>query len=39
MFDYIDAIPDLQFMSIFVFLLVVIYLIEWATDRMGRGKQ
>jgi hypothetical protein len=37
MFDYLDACPDLVFLSFFVALLVVIYAAEWILDLVGRG--
>ena len=39
MLDYIDSIPDLQFMAIFIVLLVVTFAAEWLVDVIGkRGK-
>jgi hypothetical protein len=39
MLNFIDSMDDLEFLTIFVAALAAIYLIEWATDYMGRGKR
>jgi hypothetical protein len=40
MLDYIDSIPDLQFFSIFIGLLVATFAAEWIADVIGkRGKR
>jgi hypothetical protein len=39
MFDYLDACPDLIFLTFFVALLVVIYAAEWIIDLVGREKR
>jgi len=40
MFAYLDAIPDLQFFSIFIGLLVATFAAEWIVDVLGkRGKR
>ena len=39
MFAYIDALPDLQFMAIFICLLVATFAAEWIVDVIEkRGK-
>ena len=41
MFDFFDTIPDLQFMAIFIGLLVATFAVEWFLDviekRGGNG--
>jgi hypothetical protein len=39
MLDYLDSIPDLQFLTLFMVLIVVAYLIEWALDVWTREKK
>ena len=40
MLEYLDTIPDLQFMAIFIGLLVATFAAEWIVDVIGkRGKQ
>jgi hypothetical protein len=40
MLAFIDAIPDLQFFSIFIGLLVATFAAEWIADVIGkRGKR
>ena len=39
MMNFLDQIPDLQFMAIFIGLLVVTFAAEWLADVIGkRGK-
>jgi hypothetical protein len=39
MLAYLDSIPDLQFMSIFIGILVVAFAAEWIVDVIEkRGK-
>ena len=33
MFNYIDALPDLQFMSILIVLIIVAHVASWAFDK------
>ena len=40
MFDFFDTIPDLQFMAIFIGLLLATFAAEWIVDVIGkRGKR
>jgi len=40
MFAYLDSIPDLQFMSIFIVLFVATFAAEWIVDVLEkRGKR
>ena len=40
MMNFLDTIPDLQFFSIFIGLLVATFAAEWIVDVLGkRGKQ
>lgn len=39
MLDFIDALPDLQFMAIFICMLVATFAAEWIADVIGRGKR
>ena len=40
MFDFFDTIPDLQFMAIFLGLLIATFAAEWIVDVLGkRGKR
>ena len=40
MFDFFDTIPDLQFMAIFIGLLLATFAAEWIVDVLGkRGKR
>ena len=39
MFDFVDTLPDLQFMAILIGLLVATFAAEWIVDMIGkRGK-
>ena len=37
MFDYLDAIPEAQFMSLIIALIAVAYLAEWAFRKWTEG--
>ena len=40
MMNFLDTIPDLQFFSIFIGLLVATFAAEWIVDVIGkRGKR
>ena len=40
MLDFMDTLPDLQFFSIFIGLLVATLAAEWIVDMLGkRGKR
>lgn len=40
MLDFLDTLPDLQFMSIFIGMLVATFAVEWIADAIGkRGKR
>jgi hypothetical protein len=36
MLNFMDSIPDLQFMSIFIGLLVATFAAEWIVDLLGK---
>jgi len=40
MFEYLDAMPDVKFMSLIICIIVVAYVAEWSFSRwVNGGKQ
>jgi hypothetical protein len=39
LWDQIDLLPDVQFMAVFIVLLIVALLLEWAFERWTGSKK